>query len=330
MKYSMEISTKTIIRVLLIPTALYLIWMNRDLVFALFIAFILMSALRPIVLHLHVRRKIPAFIASILVIVVTTSFFALLIGSIIPPVLSETVLFIERLPDIVRSINPTVSQYVQIQEVSQYVPALANQLVSILGNIFSNTLLVFMTLFFSYYLLANEKIVDEGIIKNFLGRHFAYEKIRETLRIVHAAQSRLAAWFWGELILMFAVGTLSYIGFSWIGIKYALPLAVLSGALEILPNIGPTVTAIIATFIGFGQSPMMGFAALAVSFVVQQFENYILVPYIMKKVVGLNPIITILVVILGMRLGGPLGALLAIPTYVLVESIYREIYHTKS
>ena len=86
------------------------------------------------------------------------------------------------------------------------------------------------------------------------------------------------------------------------------------------------MVAAVAILIGFGQSPVVGFAALAVSFIVQQLENYFLVPYIMKKAVGLNRIITMLSVILGMRFGGPLGALLAIPTYVLVESIYIEIY----
>lgn len=326
MKNSIDISTKSILRILLLPTILYVVWVNRDLVFALFIAFILMSALRPIVMHLHVRRKVPMQVAAILVIIVSTVSLGLLVGSIIPPMLSETIQFIERLPEIFRSINPSISQYIQIQQLSQYVPTLANQFVSIVGNVFSNTLLVFMTVFFSYYLLANERTIDEGLIQNFFGRHFKADKIREILRILHAAQARLAAWFWGELILMLAVGVLSYIGFSWIGIKYALPLAVLAGVLEILPNLGPTITALIATFIGFGQSPVTGFAALAVSFVVQQLENYLLVPYIMKKVVGLNPIVTILVVILGMRFGGPLGALLAIPTYVLAESIYREIY----
>ena len=102
---------------------------------------------------------------------------------------------------------------------------------------------------------------------------------------------------------MFAVGLLSYIGFSWIGIKYAFPLAVLAGIFEALPSIGPTMVAAVAILIGFGQSPVVGFAALAVSFIVQQLENYFLVPYIMKKAVGLNPIISMLSFILGIRFG---------------------------
>jgi len=324
--HSINVSSRSIFKALLIPLGLYLVWINRDLVFALFIAFILMSALRPIVLYLHTQKKIPRPIASLFVIVIALAFVTLSVGTIIPPMLTETITFIEKLPEIVRNLNPGVLKYIQIQEVSKYVPNFANQFVSIVGNVFSNTFLVFITLFFSYYLLANERVIDENFIQGFLGRHIHEDKIKNTLRVVHSAQTRLAAWFWGELTLMFAVGLFSYIGFSWIGIKYALPLAVLAGILEVLPNIGPTVVAVIAALIGFGQSPVIGVAAIAVSFVIQQVENYVLVPYIMKKAVGLNPIITMLAVILGMRLGGPLGALLAIPTYVLVESVYREIY----
>ncbi len=326
MKQSINISTKTILKIFLIPLGLYLVWVNRDLIFVLFIAFILMSALRPIVLYLHTQRKVPRPVASLLVMVSALIILILLAGTIIPPMLSETIVFVEKLPEIVRSLNPDILKYVQIQEISKYLPNFANQVVSLVGNIFGNTLLVFLTLFFSYYLLANERIIDENFIQGFLGRHINTEKVKNTLRIVHSAQTRLASWFWGELTLMFAVGLLSYIGFSWIGIKYAFPLAVLAGIFEALPSIGPTMVAAVAILIGLGQSPVIGFAALAVSFIVQQLENYFLVPYIMKKAVGLNPIITMLAVILGLRFGGPLGALLAIPTYVLIESIYKEIY----
>ncbi len=326
MTHYTNISTKTILKLFFIPLGLYLVWINRDLVFALFIAFILMSALRPIVIYLHTQKKVPRPVASLLVILSALVFLVLAVGTVVPPMLSETIIFVEKLPEIVRGLNPEILKYIQIQEVTKYVPNFANQLVSIVGNVFSNTLLVFLTLFFSYYLLANERVIDENFVEGFLGRHISEEKVKDILRVVHSAQERLAAWFWGELTLMFAVGLLSYIGFSWIGIKYAFPLAVIAGIFEALPSIGPTMVAAIAILIGFGQSPVVGFAALAVSFIVQQVENYFLVPYIMKKAVGLNPIITMLAVILGMRFGGPLGALLAIPTYVLVESIYREIY----
>lgn len=321
---SIDISFKTIFKVILTPTILYFVWVNRDVAFSLFLAFILMSALRPFVIYLSTKKGLKRPLASALVFFVAVTLFVVVLGTIIPPLIMETILFIERLPETLQSLDPAVLKYIRLQEIAQYVPDFANQAVNIVGNIFSNTLFVVTTLFFGYYFLANEHTIDEKLLKGTASRHFSQERIREWLRVVHVAQGRLAAWFWGELALMTVVGVTSYIAFSIVGLKFALPLAVLAGILEAIPNIGPTISAIPAILIGFGQSPITGFAALASSFIVQQLENNIFVPYIMKKAVGLNPIITMISVLLGLRVAGPLGALLAIPTYVLVESIYSE------
>lgn len=314
----------------LIPLALYIVWVNKDLLFAVFMALILMSALKPVVSYLANNKRVPRPLAALLVVVSTLIVITFLAGAILPPIFLETLNFIERLPETLQSLDPSISKYVGVTELSQFVPTFANQVVGIVGNVFSNTFLVFITLFMSYYLLAHERLIEDSLFSGMLHRHLSEKKIKELLRVVHATQDRLASWFWGQLALMFIVGTVSYIAFSWIGLKYALPLAVLAGILEALPNIGPIIAAIVAVLIGFGQTPIVGFASLAVSIVVQQVENYLLVPYIMKKAVGLNPIITMFSVVLGLRIAGPLGALLAIPTYVLLEAVYRELYPLKN
>lgn len=324
-----DISSRSVLRIVLIPLALYLVWANKDLLFAVFMALILMSALKPVVHYLSSKKKIPRPLAALLVVVSTLVVIAFLAGAILPPIFLETLNFIERLPETLQSLNPSISKYVGVTELSQFVPTFANQVVGIVGNVFSNTFLVFITLFVSYYLLANERLIEDSLFSGLLHRHLSEKKTKELLRVVRATQDRLASWFWGQLALMFIVGIVSYLAFSWIGLKYALPLAVLAGILEALPNIGPIIAAVVTVLIGFGQTPIVGVASLAVSVVVQQVENYFLVPYIMKKAVGLNPIITMFSVVLGLRIAGPLGALLAIPTYVLLEAVYRELYPQK-
>jgi predicted PurR-regulated permease PerM len=99
----------------------------------------------------------------------------------------------------------------------------------------------------------------------------------------------MSSWFWGELTLMFVVGIMNYVGFTIIGLKYALPLAVLAGILEVVPNIGPTLAAVPAFLVGASHSYFLGASSLAVSFIVQQLENNLIVPFIMKKAVGTPP-----------------------------------------
>jgi predicted PurR-regulated permease PerM len=319
-----DISVQTILKIIFVPTTLYLVWANREILFSLFLAFIFMSALRPLVGYLNTRFRLKRNIASLVVFVLAIAVIAIFLGGIIPPLISETIVFFERLPTTLKSLDPSLLRYIRLEEVSKFVPDFANQAANIIGNIFSNTLFVVTTIFFSYYFLANEHTIDEKLLNGFLSRYLSQKKIKNWLSILHFSQSRLAAWFWGEIALMTVIGLTSYIAFSIVGLKYALPLAVLAGFLEAVPNIGPTIAAIPAILIGFGQSPVTGVAAFATSFIIQQLENNILVPYIMKKAVGLNPIVTMIAVLLGLKIAGPIGALLAIPTYVLVESIYIE------
>ena len=123
---------------------------------------------------------------------------------------------------------------------------------------------------------------------------------------------------------MTVVGTLTYVGLLLVGVRYALPLAVLAGLLEVVPNIGPVISAIPAIIIGFSQNYFTGFSATALYIIVQQLENNLIVPIIMKKAVGLNPILTLIALLLGGRIGGILGVLLAIPILLFVETILHE------
>jgi len=128
-----------------------------------------------------------------------------------------------------------------------------------------------------------------------------------------------------QIILMFAVGTLSFLGLWLLGVKFALTLAVIAGILELIPFIGPTISAIPAAFIGFTQSPFLGFAVIALYVVIQQFENHILVPKIMEKTTGISPVVVVLAILVGAKLLGFLGVLLAVPVAVILSVFVQEI-----
>jgi len=100
----------------------------------------------------------------------------------------------------------------------------------------------------------------------------------------------------------------------------------LAGVLEIIPNIGPTLSAIPAILAGLAVSPLMGLAVAALYFLVQQLENNIIVPQVMKRGAGVNPLLTVLGLIAGFKLGGTLGAVLAVPFIILMETILKEVF----
>lgn len=204
-------------------------------------------------------------------------------------------------------------------DLTRYVPDVTNNIFGFISSVFSNTLFVVTTMFFALYFLLEENLVDR-FLHHYFGRKIA-DKLSETLTL---AERRMSSWFWGEIVLMTVVGTFSYIGLVIIGVKYALPLAVLAGLLEVVPNIGPVISAVPAIIIGFSQNYFAGFSTMALYVIVQQLENTLIVPMVMKRAVGLNPVFTLVALLLGGRVGGILGVLLSIPILLFTETILRE------
>jgi len=325
--YKFEISHRTIIFTVFLILSLRFLLIIKDLLFSLFIAFIITSALRPILDRL-VRLKIPRVLAALLVYFSFLTIFVGLLSIIFPPLIKETVQLSRNFPSIIERLTAGFSglpySFFNWQSLFQYIPTASNQIFNLITRFFSNTIWFFYTLFFSFYFL-----VEEDAIKKILANFLAEEKTERIIDFINLLEKRINNWFWGQVFLMVIVGTLTYIGLNLIGIKYALPLAVLAGLLEIVPNLGPTLAAIPAILIGFSQSPFLGISALALAILVQQLENNLIVPLIMKKAVGLNPIITLMALIIGGKLAGVFGVLLSVPVVVLLKTFFLDFLNKK-
>jgi len=313
--HKIEISHRTIIFTVIFFILLNFLWMIRDLLFSLLIAFIIMSALKPAVIFLT-EKKIPRTLASALVYLLFLGIFGYSLTFIIPPLIRESVQLLLTFPIMIEKLWPNLTNVFNLSSITNYLPNITSQIFNFAKNFFSNTVFGISTLFFGFYFL-----LEENFIRNLLIKFFEEEKTQTVVNIFNQIEKRMSNWFWGEITLMFVVGLLSFIGFSLVGIRYALPLAVLAGLLEIIPNLGPTIAAIPAVLIGLSQSYIMGLAGLAVAVLVQQLENNVIVPVIMKKATGLNPIFILVALIVGGRIGGVLGVILAIPATLILETL---------
>ena len=139
----------------------------------------------------------------------------------------------------------------------------------------------------------------------------------------------MGEWLRGQLILGLIVGIAVYLGLLFLGVNYALLLALMAGVLEVVPYVGPIISVIPALIIGFAQSPVIGFGVVILYLIVQQLENHLLVPKVMQKVTGLNPIISILALLVGIKAGGIVGAIFSIPLammgVVILEDLFRDV-----
>jgi predicted PurR-regulated permease PerM len=128
----------------------------------------------------------------------------------------------------------------------------------------------------------------------------------------------------GELILMTSVGVITYVVLTLLHVPFALSLAFLAGLLEIIPILGPIVSAIPAFIVASASSMLLGGLTVGAYLLVQQVENNVLVPYIMNKAVGIHPITTLVALSIGGTLGGIVGAVLAVPVALVLETVISE------
>jgi predicted PurR-regulated permease PerM len=135
----------------------------------------------------------------------------------------------------------------------------------------------------------------------------------------------------GQLLLAVIVMVLVYLGLLLIGIPHALLLAVLAGAFEIIPLFGPILSAIPGIFVAFafgGTSTALIVAGLYL--VIQQFENHLIYPLVVKKVVGVPPMVSILALLIGGELAGFLGLLISVPLATVVMELLSDLEERKT
>lgn len=317
MTSKIEISHRTIIFTVVFLLALWVLFQIRDILFLVFIAFILMTALRPLVDWLA-QARIPRVLAIVFIYIVVFGFFGVSFAGTIPTLVIQSARFVSELPVFLGKVMPYWN--IDVQTLSQQIAPISENIVKLTVGIFSNLVTTLTVLVFTFYFLLERKNL-ESLFASIMGEDAA-ERIIVTLKEV---ESRLGAWVNGEFFLMAIVGASVYLGLTLLHVEFALPLAIIAGVLEIVPMIGPIASAIPAVLVALTVSPFLALSVVALYFIVQQVENNIFVPLVFKKSVGFSPVVTIFALMVGGRLAGIIGAILAVPIVLVLQVILRTL-----
>lgn len=327
---TVEISHRTIIFAVLLLGFVWALVQIKDIITSLFVAILLSTALNPLVERLT-RFKVPRGFAILFVYILFIGLLSLSAWGLVPVVIDESSKLVNRSPHLFDSV---VSFFGSVGITGIDAKALASQF-SLLGELpanivrfttsfFSNLVSVLTVFIITFYLLLERRNLDK-YTAYFFGQGYGV-RARD---FVDKLEARLGGWVRGELTLMFIVGLFTYIGLTVLHIPFALPLALLAGIFEIIPNIGPVVAAVPAVLLALTVSPIMGVAAASLYFLIQQVENSILVPKVMQKAVGVNPLVIILSLAVGFELAGALGAILAVPVVITCQVVYLEVLEAR-
>jgi len=315
-----EISHKTVVFTVLFLLGLWFLYFVRDIILQLFVALLVMTILEPLVAGLT-KIKIPRAISVLFTYILALGVLGGMIALIAPTLAQQTTNFFNVLPSYLGNIgvDSSISGNLVASGALSQLGAIPGEVLNFTVSIFSNVVSVVTVLIFSFYmLLTHDKLQGQVALL------FGETKKQRIIRVINAWENKIGKWARGQLLLMFSVGLGTYIGLFLIGVPYALPLAILSGLLDIIPILGPIVAAVPAILIGFGVSPVAGIAVAAVGFLVQQLESYVLVPKIMEKSVGVSPLVVLVSIAVGARLLGITGVIISVPLVITLQVLVKE------
>lgn len=329
-----EIGLKPILILLGILLLFYVLFLVRDVLFILFLSGMLASAIYPVVNHLKERRfpRIVSILILYFLLVVFLVCISILMGTLL---VEQGRQFIHQLPAYVDSAMKYLSQIPFFPKrfhfenpITQNTEAIVNQLATILQSTMNYVFLVISGLLgiFTVFVLTFYLTIDMDYFKKIT---FAVlpERIQPVFQeIIVACINKIGKYVRGQLILMLAVGFLVWLGLTLLGIPNALVLALIAFSLEIVPILGPIVSAFFGILVALGQSPMMAVWVALFYLFVQQSESYFLTPKIFGNSVELHPFWIFVSILIGGSFAGLPGVILAIPSAVIISILIQELY----
>jgi predicted PurR-regulated permease PerM len=328
---TVNISTWSMIRVILILIAFYLLYLIIDVLALLFVSLILAAALDPWVDWLH-KFKIPRGVSIFFIYLITFGILSLAVILLIPALLTELNEISQKFPAIFETATSffnTVQSYSEdagfAKEIQESIDDIQSALVTATGGVLSTVIGIFggVLSFLTFLVITFYITIEEEAMKRFVFTSVPQKYQVYTMQMINAIQRKIGMWLRGQLILMVVIGVMTYIGLKLIGVQYALILALTAGIAEFVPFLGPIISAIPAIFIGLTESPIQALLVVALYIIIQQLENNIIVPKIMEKSVGLNPLVIIIVLFIGWSLAGIVGAIFAIPVTTAITLVLQ-------
>lgn len=314
----LDISWGTIVKIFTAAVVFLVLYSIRDILIWFIFALTISLLFEPAIGFLQ-KRRAPRILAVVLLYVAIFGIFSILIYLMVPIFATEIEKFINFFPEYFGKISPLIASlgFETFSNLEMFLKTFQGTLQGMGENIF-NTLFslfggVFTTLFVivvAMFLSLEDRAVEKALILLFPKK---YEV--QAINIWQKCQKKVSGWFGGRLIGCIFVGVASYIAFLIFGVKYPFTLALFSGVFNFVPYVGPVITGLILFLIVFPVSVVKGILAVVALVIIQEIENNIISPILMKKLVGLPPVLVLLSLVIGGKLWGFMGAVLAIPLF---------------
>ena len=320
-----EISTATILRVLLFVLGVVFLYRILDIIAVVLFALIIASAVEPLAIWLT-RFKIPRLLAVLLIYLGVAVFLGLVVYLVVPTLVGELRELSQAMPQFydrtLEDFGVDVSKYGLAANLEKVFERFSGRLgemalgaFGLTSSVFSGFLAVISVIVISFYLS-----VREGEIENFLRLVSPPQHREYVVNLWERVKAKFGRWLQGQILLGVLVGVMVFLMLTILSVEHAALLAILAAVFELIPVFGPIMAAIPAIAIAALQQPMLGLLVAGLFILVQQIENHLIYPLVVRKTVGVPPLLVVLSLIIGAKLGGFFGIVLSVPiAAVLVE-----------
>jgi len=329
-----QLNTNTILRGILWIVFFILLYVLKDVIIIFLFAIIIASSISPFANWLD-SKGLPRLFGVLGLYLLVLGSIVFVLSLVVPYIAEEVSQLSTTLPNIVQRLSSSLEDVQQgspqyfdfVSEIqnmldtfSVYLQQSSQSVLSLVVSIFGGVLSFIAIIIISFYLAVMKRGIESFIESVVPARQEAY-----VMDLWKRSEAKVGRWIQGQLLLALIVGLTVYIGLSLMGIKFALVLGILAMAFEIVPIVGPVLAAIPAVFFAFLQDPGLGLWVIIFYILVQQLENHLLVPVVLGKTTGLNPVVVIMALLIGNQIAGISGMVLSVPIATVIVEMLEDL-----
>lgn len=328
--YNLEISWRTLWRIFIFGLFVYVLFMSREALGALFVGVVISLGIDPLVGFFE-TRKINRLLGTVFVFLGGGVILAGVLYLTLPVLIKEAAGFLS-------DFNAAILSFLGISLPTSFVQGASETLSRVMGFLDANNIpitvavskilkevvLTLSVVIISFY-LSIERYGTERLLRVIIPD--IYE--RPVLKVFSRFKIKIRRWLGAQLALSLILGVVVSAGLWILGVRYALVLGIIAAVFEVVPIIGPILAGTFAFMVAFSDSVNLGLYVILFFLIVQQLENHILVPIIMGKTMKVHPVIVIVSLLAGGQVAGFLGVLLAVPIAVASQEIFNYIAEQK-
>lgn len=335
---TINITTGTIVRVLLLGILVIFLYFVRDMIAVVLFSVVVASSVEPATVWFQ-KRKIPRTLAVIFIYLLAFLLLGIVFYSVVPTIFSESISFSAKITgylekpsqigvfnEFFSGLPASISKIIQdfSLRAADYINVFTSGFFNAAAQIFGGAVSFILIIVLSFYLS-----VQNNGIENFLKLVIPLQYENYIVDLWLRVSRKMGFWLQGQILLGVLVGVLTFLGLTILGVDYALTFALLAAVFEVIPIFGPILASIPPIMVALAQSPLFALKVVILYIIVQQFENHLIYPLVVRKIVGIPPVIAILALVIGGNIAGFMGLLLSVPIASILIEILNDFDQKK-